>query len=137
LIGRVISMMKNRKGVEHYAFDILIAIGNDSFGEEYLNSAGVNQLVVGLVANYLQNNNRAQSWLQAKSKESKLLSYIIKLSQYPNSAKQFKDLGLGEILTKLFGLSTKVTLEASLAVINIEGRGNSSCILLFNIVIVS
>lgn len=106
--------------MDHIALAILIAVSADQQGASMLFEKGTNKLVIEMIEKSATNERRANYWFMEKSKESKALVYLNRISQYPESAGQLKNLGAIGVLSKIMGIGQQIAIDAALSIIFIE-----------------
>lgn len=124
LVNKTMNIIKERRGMDHIAIAILIAIASEQSGASILVDMGANKLILEMLNKSFLNERRYNYWFMDKSKESKALLYIIHMAQYQDSAIQMKELRAIESLQKLIDIGPQIAIDVALAIIHIEAASS-------------
>ena len=134
IVGTTIEVITSRKGMDHLALAILIFVSAGQRGASLLYEKGANKLVLEMIQKSARNEKRTNYWVKEKSKESKSLVYLHKISQYPESAVQLKELGAIETLNKIMDFGPQIAIDAALAIVLIEAKSSYEEIFIFPLI---
>jgi hypothetical protein len=120
----MLQILTSRKP-SRFVLEVIIALATDEDSVSYLVSAGINKVVLDILASSLQNEKRAKSLTTLNSFESTILQYFIRMSQYPESAQDLAFLGAINMLSKLLGIGSQVAIDAFMAITFIVANTSS------------